>query len=256
MKDNSATISLPKVSLATDEKIIQYLRYSCKFAEFADLAEQDAIVLSICEELGITVSEDELQAAGDIFRQEYKLLDAAETFSWLDRQRITVQDWSQGIQVTLLTKKLKEHLFADNADFFYLHNRDNCKRVALSQILVRDLTTALKIIQLLKEDKAFFCNLAIEHSLGKQSKENGGFVGVRFLAELSPELAQGIVNAKEGEVVGPIQTKLGYHILKIEKWFPAEFNEIKEQIWEIMFQAWLKERSDSNSDTSITKVAS
>ncbi|WP_193193977.1 peptidylprolyl isomerase [Nostoc sp. MG11] len=251
MKDNSATISLPKVLPATDEKVIQYLRYSCKFAEFADLAERDAIVLSVCEQFGITVSEDELQAAGDTFRQEYKLLDAAETFSWFDQQRIAVQDWSQGIQVALLTKKLKEHLFADNADFFYLHNRDNCKRVALSQILVRDLTTALKIIQQIKEDKAFFCSLALEHSQGKQSKESGGFVGVRFLAELLSELAQAIVNGKEGEVIGPIQTKLGYHILKIEKWFPSEFNEIKEPILEIMFQAWLKEQSDSNFETLI-----
>lgn len=251
MKDNSATILLPKVSPATDEKVIQYLRYSCKFAEFADLAERDAIVLSVCEQFGITVSEDELQAAGDTFRQEYKLLDATETFSWFERQRIAVQDWSQGIQVALLTKKLKEHLFADNADFFYLHNRDNCKRVALSQILVRDLTTALKIIQQLKEDKAFFCSLALEHSQGKQSKESGGFVGVRFLAELLSELSQAIVNGKEGEVIGPIQTKLGYHILKIEKWFPSEFNEIKEPILEIMFQAWLKEQSGSNSETPI-----
>ncbi|MBD6615683.1 peptidylprolyl isomerase [Komarekiella sp. 'clone 1'] len=253
MKDNSATISLPKVSTATDEKVIQYLRYSCKFAEFADLAERDALVLSVCEQFGITVSEDELQAAGDIFRQEYKLLDAAETFNWFDQQQIAVQDWSQGIQVALLTKKLKEHLFADDADFFYLHNRDSCKRVALSQILVRDLTTALKIIQQIKEDKAFFCSLALQHSQGKQSKESGGFVGVRFLAELLSELAQAIVNGKEGEVIGPIQTKLGYHILKIEKWFPSEFNEIKEQILEIMFQAWLNEKNGSNSETPIEK---
>jgi parvulin-like peptidyl-prolyl isomerase len=53
------------------------------------------------------------------------------------------------------------------------------------------------------------------------------FVGIRFLSELLPEIAQAISEAKEGEVIEPIQTKLGYHILKIEKWFPAELSEIR-----------------------------
>ncbi|MEA5507516.1 peptidylprolyl isomerase [Halotia wernerae UHCC 0503] len=84
------------------------------------------------------------------------------------------------------------------------------------------------------------CALALEYSKGKQSKQNGGFVGIRFLSELMPEIAQAIAQAKEGEVIGPIQTKLGYHILKIEKYFPTEFNESREQILESLFQKWLQ----------------
>jgi hypothetical protein len=37
------------------------------------------------------------------------------------------------------------------------------------------------------------------------------FVGIRFLSELLPEIAQAISEAKEGEVIEPIQTRLGYH---------------------------------------------
>ncbi|MFB2879428.1 peptidylprolyl isomerase [Floridanema aerugineum] len=57
-----------------------------------------------------------------------------------------------------------------------------------------------------------------------------------------PEIAEAILEAKEGEAIGPIQTKLGYHIVKIEKWFPIELNEVREQVLETLFQEWLETR--------------
>lgn len=233
------------ISPATNEDVIAYLRRSHKIAEVVAGAERDALVLGICEQLGITVSDEELQAAGDAFRLEHKLLGSSETLAWLQKQRITVEDWSQGIRIALLTNKLKEHLFGDSVDSHYLSNRNDYKRVALSQILVDDLTEALKIIYAIRDKNTSFCALALEHSKGKQSRDNGGFVGIRFLKELMPEIAQAIAEAREGEVIEPVQTKLGYHILRIEKWFPAELSEIREQVLESLFQAWLQANSTS-----------
>lgn len=85
-----------------------------------------------------------------------------ETLAWLQEQRITVEDWSQGIRVDLLTKKLKEHLFGDTVDAHYISNRNDYKRVALSQILVRELPDALKVAHALREENASFCALALE----------------------------------------------------------------------------------------------
>jgi len=248
-EETLATLKLPEISPATHEQILAYLRHSCKIAEIAADAERDALILSLCEQFRITVSDDELQTAGDTFRQEHKLLGASETLAWLAQQRVTVEDWSQGIRLALLTQKLKERLFGEITDTHYLTNRNSFKRVALSQILVVDLTDALRIAQALREENTSFCTLALEHSKGKQSKESGGFVGVRFLAELLPELAQAITEAKEGEVIGPIQTKLGYHILRIEKWFPTELSEVREQVLEFLFKNWLKSKSRSDDYT-------
>jgi parvulin-like peptidyl-prolyl isomerase len=237
--------SLPRITPATDENIIACLRHSHKIAEIAALAERDALILDICEQLSITTSEEELQAAGDAFRLEHKLLGSTETLAWLSDQRITVEDWSQGIRTELLTKKLKEHLFGDVVDNHYISNRDDYRRVALSQILVSDLPNALKFAYALREEHASFCALALEHSKGKQSKENGGFIGICFTAKLMPEIAEAISEAKEGEVIGPIQTKLGYHMIKIEKWFPVELNDVREQVLEALFQNWLDTEIDS-----------
>jgi parvulin-like peptidyl-prolyl isomerase len=231
---------LPKISPATNENIISYLRRSYKLAEIATLAERDALILKVCDRLAITISDEELQAAGDTFRLEHKLLGASETLAWLQEQRITVEDWSQGIRVALLTKKLKEHLFGDAVDAHYISNRNDYKRVALSQILVRDLPDALEVAHALREENASFCGLALEYSKGKQSKENGGFVGICFVAKLLPKIAQAISEAKEGEVIGPIQTQLGYHIIRVEKTFPIELTEsVRKEILNSLFQSWL-----------------
>jgi len=230
-----------EVAPATDVDIVAYLRRTHTLAEIAALAERDLLILDLCDRLDISVSDEELQIAGDTFRVKNKLLGSTETLAWLQQQRITVEDWSQGIRVKLLAQKLKEHLFGDTVDAHYLNNRNDYKRVALSQILVRDLADALKITQALRTENASFCALALEYSQTKISKEKGGFVGTLFVTELMPEIAQVIADAKEGEIVGPIQTKQGYHILKIEKWFAAELSElVRENILDILLQGWLK----------------
>ena len=162
----------------------------------------------------------------------------------------TTEDWSEGIRIALLTKKLKEHLFGDAIDAHYISNRNDCKRVALSQTLVSDLTDALKVAHALREENASFCALALEYSKGKQSKDNGAFVGIHFIAKLMPEMAKVISDAPEGEAIGPVQTKLGYHIMRVEKWFPAELNEsVREEILDSLFQTWLQASSNPEPNT-------
>ena len=242
MQQTLEKIALPEIIPATDEQILTYLRRSFQIDKIASGAEQELMILSICEQLGITVSEGEVQKAGDDFRTRNKLLEISETLAWLNKQRITVEDWTYGIRASLLTQKLKEHLFSEAIDNDYINNRDRYRRAALSQILVGDRTEAMKITRTLREQKASFCALALEHSKGKQSRENGGFVGIRLLMELLPEITEAVASASVGEVIGPIQTKMGYHILRVEKWFPTQINEVKEQVLDFLFQDWLEAR--------------
>ncbi|HEY9833434.1 MAG TPA: peptidylprolyl isomerase [Stenomitos sp.] len=238
---------LPAISPVTDADILAYLRRSHKMAEIATSAEHEALILALCEQQNITVSDEEVQAAGNEFRLKHKLLGASETLAWIEEQRITVEDWTQGIRFALLENNLKEHLFGSSVDGHYLSNRKDYRRIALSQILVRELSDAVTIVAKLQEDKSDFCALAIEYSKGQQSKEKGGFAGIHFLSKLMPEVAQAISEATEGKVVGPLQTKLGYHIIKIEKWFPVELNEsVREEILESLFRAWLREQITSD----------
>lgn len=235
----SQKLQRPQVEPVSDEAIANYLRYTYKIAEFAALAERDAVVIKACEQLGIIISDAELQAAGDEFRIKHKLLGASETFAWLKKQRISPEDWTQGIRIKLLTQKLKEHLFLDAIDAHYLSNREEYRQAAFSQILVSELSAALQITQILREGKASFAAMAIEHSQAQPSSKHGGFVGIRFLSNLMPEIKEAIAGVQEGEIIAPVKTYLGYHILRIEKWFAPNLNaSVREEILETLFQIW------------------
>jgi parvulin-like peptidyl-prolyl isomerase len=89
--------------------------------------------------------------------------------------------------------------------------------------------------------------LALEYSKGRQYKKNSGFLGIRFLAELMAEMIQSVSEAKAGEVLEPIVTKLGYHIIKVDKWFSVQLDEsLREQVLESVFQLLLQEPSHFN----------
>ncbi|MEJ6485379.1 hypothetical protein N0Y54_29405 [Nostoc punctiforme UO1] len=66
-----------------------------------------------------------MQTAGDALRLEHKLLGASETLAGLGKLRISPDDWSQGIRLSLLTQELKEHLFGEVVDNHYMTNRDD-----------------------------------------------------------------------------------------------------------------------------------
>ena len=249
LESEKLTLKPSQTSPPTDSEIVAYLRRSRKFAETVALVERDALVLDFCAKINLDISEEEWQAAGDNFRLEHKLFSVAATQAWLTKQQITLEDWSEGLKLQLLTEKLKEYLFGANVDNVYLANREKYRRVALSQILVSELEEAEKIVRLLQAENASFSALALEHSKGKQSHENGGFIGICFITELMPEIEMKISQAKEGEVIEPIKTKLGYHIFRVEKWFPHQLSQLtREQILESLFQAWLKQRQNTIKD--------
>jgi hypothetical protein len=244
--DNVKVLTVADVKPATDEQLIKYLRYSRQFSEITMHAERDLMVLELCRQLNITVSDDELQAEGDAFRKKQKLVSVAQTVNWLNRQCITPEEWTDGIRLTLLEKKLKEHLFSNTVDDMYLANRDNFRRVALSQILVYELTDALKIMKELQENNASFCQLALEHSKGKHTRENGGFVGIRLISDLMPELAQAVEGVAAGTIIDPpVKTNLGYHIIRVEKWLPSNLRTVREQMLDALFQRTLQNEIDN-----------
>jgi parvulin-like peptidyl-prolyl isomerase len=77
-----------------------------------------------------------------------------------------------------------------------------------------------------------FETLVAEYS-ESPSREEGGAIGVVARGELLPALDQAVFAADAGAVVGPIRTRFGFHLLRIDERIPSEipaFDEIKERL--------------------------
>ncbi len=80
---------------------------------------------------------------------------------------------------------------------------------------------------------ASFAELAQEYSQDPGSASNGGTLGYFGRGEMVPAFEDAVFNAQQGEIVGPIKTEFGYHIILVEDIEQPEvqpFNEIKDEL--------------------------
>jgi len=86
-------------------------------------------------------------------------------------------------------------------------------KVNASHILVKTLDEANHCLALLKVGKPFE-QLAAEKSICP-SKKKGGSLGWFTKGMMVPEFEKACFSAAKGQVVGPVKTQFGYHIIKI-----------------------------------------
>lgn len=88
-------------------------------------------------------------------------------------------------------------------------------QVKASHVLVADKADAEKILADAKGG-ADFAKLATEKSTDKGSAKDGGSLGWFEKNRMVPEFAEAAFAANKGDIVGPIQTRYGFHVIKVE----------------------------------------
>jgi peptidyl-prolyl cis-trans isomerase SurA len=77
-----------------------------------------------------------------------------------------------------------------------------------------------------------FAALVAEYS-GSPSIEREGDIGTVSRGELMPELDAAVFNAQPGTVVGPVESRYGFHIVRVEQRLPSEvpgFDSVKDRL--------------------------
>jgi peptidyl-prolyl cis-trans isomerase C len=88
-------------------------------------------------------------------------------------------------------------------------------KVNASHILVKTETEALACLTYMKQGKTFEA-LAQEKSLCPSGKR-GGSLGWFSRGQMVPEFERACFTAKKGQVVGPVKTQFGYHLIKVNE---------------------------------------
>lgn len=194
-------------------------------------------------ELGLSVSDEELQAFCDNYRKVRGLSSRQATLEFFKTAGITEDDFEAHCEAVLLAHSLKEYLAgAEQIEQVFVENRAEFDRARVSMIRVQDRNLANEIFLQATEDGEDFHALARKFSTDEATKYAGGYLGEAARNAFSVPVSSKIFNASAGDVLGPLPGDGFFVLFLVEEVIKAELTEaVKQAIKERIFDEWLSQ---------------
>lgn len=232
-------VSFFQQSIQPDE-ILDFLKRTIQLREICQKILHQRIVNQAANARNLVITADEIQAEAEYLRRQQHLEKVADTLAWLNDQLITAEDWEAGIRDRLLAKKLAEALFSTEVERFFAQNRLDFEQILLYQIIVPYEQLASEIFYQIEEEEMSFYKAAHIYDIDERRRHQCGYEGKLYRWSLKPDIAAVIFSARLGEIISPIKTDQGYHILMVEEFISAELTpETYQGIIDRMFDEWL-----------------
>lgn len=128
--------------------------------------------------------------------------------AWLTENGYTEEEFREAIRSNLLTQRVREAVLAQTGDV------NTIRTVHARHILVATQAEAEAVSQRLQNGEVFEA-LAAELSRDVTTKDTGGNLGFFVREDLTtPQLADLAFTLEPGQMAGPIETALGWHIVQ------------------------------------------
>jgi putative peptide maturation system protein len=200
-------------------------------------------VVTAARAAGLTISDEELQRAADLFRRSRGLHSAEQTRAWLAAEGLTLDDFEATLERDLLVARFRDHLTSRRLADHFAAGKERYRRARLRQIVAGSEGAARELLAQLQDEGRDFAELARAHSLHGPSRLAGGSLGVVRLGALPPALAGPMSAARAGDVVGPLATEQGFVLVLVEELLSPELDdETAAAIRAELFDAWLAEQ--------------
>jgi parvulin-like peptidyl-prolyl isomerase len=235
-----------EVSNISDVDILNEVRLSGQWSKLQESIAARRMLQQIAAEKEVEVTEIELQQAANELRQYYNLQKAEDTWAWLENQGLTLDLFEEMIHATILRNKLADTLFAHQVDSYFASHQLDFTEVALYEVIIEDEDLALELFFSLKEREITFFEIARHYIQDKELSRKGGYRGYLKRMDLSPAIAAAVFAAKPPQILTPITTSKGKHLILVDEIVQPELNpELRKQIIEMLFTPWLAQQMKS-----------
>ncbi len=141
----------------------------------------------------------------------------------------------------VLEKAIAPQVHVSDADIkaYFDKNRsvfDKPEQVRARHILVTNEATAKQVLAKLKAGGSWD-QLAKQYSTDPSTKDKGGELGFFGRGQMVPQFQDAAFNAKAGQIVGPVKSPFGYHVIQVEEKKQAQkaslasaHDQIKQQL--------------------------
>ncbi|WP_335337768.1 peptidylprolyl isomerase [Nostoc piscinale] len=109
--------------------------------------------------------------------------------------------------------------------------------------MLDDEELAWKLFYNLQENHISFQNLAQQYIQEPELRRVGGYCGIRYRSDLMPEIANYVFTAHPPQILKPILTHQGVHLILVEEIIQPHLDEeLRCKILRDLFAAWLQQQ--------------
>lgn len=232
-----------EISNISDEDILNEVRLSGQWSKLQESIAARRMLQRIAAEKEVAVTDEELQQAANELRQYYNLQKAEDTWAWLENHGLTLDLFEEMIHATILRDKLATTVFAHQVDSFFASHQLDFTEVALYEVILEDEDLALELFFSLKEREVTFFEIARHYVQNKELSRKGGYRGYLKRIDLGPAIAAAVFAAKPPQILAPITTSRGTHLILVDEIIQPELTpELRKQITEMLFTPWLAQQ--------------
>jgi parvulin-like peptidyl-prolyl isomerase len=227
----------------SSEDILHQVKLSCKIPSLIEEIVTRKIIASAAAEAGIKVETEELQKAADSIRLMNKLKSADDTWAWLQKHGFSLDDFEEVIYNNVISGRLAQHLFGDKVEPFFVEHQLDYAGVVMYEVVLDDEDLAMELFYAIQEGEMSFYEVAHQYIQDTELRRKGGYRGMVQRKELKPEISAAVFAAKPPQVLKPIVTSKGVHLILLEELVQSKLdNKLRYQIMSDLFAGWLKQQ--------------
>src|SRR4028119_1986807 len=190
----------------TSEDILHQVKLSCKISSLIEEIVTRKIIASAASEAGIKVEIEELQKAADNIRLMGNLKTADDTWAWLQKHGLSLDDFEEVIYNNVISGKLAQHLFADKVKPFFVEHQLDYAGVVMYEVVLDDEDLAIELFYGIQEGEMSFYEVAHQYIQDMELRRKGGYQGIVRRKDLKPEISAAVFAATPSQVLKPIAT--------------------------------------------------
>ncbi len=198
---------------------------------------EQVILEQAATELDIAITDADLDAEMDSMRAQSEQATPGGWQTWLDANGYTEADLREAVKGSMLVSRVRSAVLAEVGDVQMI------QAVRARHILLETEAEAEAVKTRLQNGESFDV-LAAQYSRDISTKDSGGDLGFFVRDDLTtPELAELAFALAPGQMAGPVQTILGWHIVETLAFEERPLtDESLARAQEQQFTAWLNER--------------
>jgi parvulin-like peptidyl-prolyl isomerase len=232
---------MSKLLTVSREEILHQIKLSCQIPSVIEGIATRKILANTAQELGIKVEPEELQIAADNIRLINNLRRTDDTWLWLQKHSLSLDEFEESVYATVVSSKLAQHLFADKVEPFFVEHQLDYAFVVMYEVVLDDQDLAMELFYAIAKGETSFPSVAHQYIQDTELRRTGGYRGTLSRKALKPEISAAVFAATPPQILKPIATSSGVHLIWVEELIQPQLDElIRYKILSDLFSEWLK----------------